>query len=76
MDAVTTKRKSVALTKEEWSSLKKLRARFLTSIECAAFIGISRQPVDRVLLLGRGSEESIGAIRAALRKDDGTSQQK
>ena len=63
MDATTTKRKSMALTKEEWNALKKYRAKYLTSVECAESMGISRQPLDRVLLIGRGSEDSILKIR-------------
>lgn len=66
MDATTTKRKSVALTKEEWNALKKYRAKFLTSVECAESIGISRQPLDRILLIGRGSADSIEAIQKVL----------
>jgi hypothetical protein len=71
MDAMATKRKSVALSKEEWSSLKKYRAKFLTSVECAESIGISRQPLDRILLLGRGAPDSIDPILKALAKDAG-----
>jgi len=63
MDTPTMRRKSVALTKEEWSALKKYRNKFLTSVECAESIGIDRQPLDRILLLGRGSEKSVSKIR-------------
>lgn len=66
MDVTQTRRKSVALTKEERAALKKLREKFLTSVECAEFIGIDRQPLDRIQLLGRGSEESISKIRTAI----------
>lgn len=74
MDAMTTRRKSVALTKEEISGLKKLRSKFLTSIECAAYIGIERGPLDRIMALGRGSEETATAIRQVLQKEVGEDQ--
>jgi hypothetical protein len=66
MEATISKRKSAALTKEEWTAFKKYRARFLTNIECAASIGIDHQPLARILLIGRGSETSIAAIRKVL----------
>lgn len=66
MDVTQTRRKSVALTKDERAALKKLRAEFLTSVECAEFIGIDRQPLDRIMLLGRGSQESVLKIRAKI----------
>lgn len=66
METITSRRKSAALTKEEWSALKKFRAKFLTNVECASVIGIDHQPLARIMLIGRGSEESIAKVRAAI----------
>lgn len=66
METMTSKRKSAALTKEEWSALRKFRAKFLTNVECAAAVGIDHQPLARILLIGRGSEESIAKVRSAI----------
>lgn len=66
MEAITSKRKSAALTKEEWSAFKKYRAKFLTNVECAEAVGIDHQPLARILLIGRGSEESIAKVRTAI----------
>ena len=66
MERINKTRKSVALTKDEWKGLKKYRSGFITSIECAAAIGIERGPLDRILLIGTGSEASINVIRRML----------
>jgi hypothetical protein len=66
METTASKRKSAALTKEEWAAFKKFRSRFLTNVECAEVVGIDHQPLARILLIGRGSEESIKAIRTAI----------
>lgn len=68
MEITKPKRKSVALTEDERNALEKYRNTFLTSVECAESIGIDRQPLDRILLIGRGSEFSISAIRKILKK--------
>lgn len=66
METTTSKRKSAALTKEEWTALKKFRSRFLTNRECADVVGIDHQPLARIMLIGRGSEISIAKVRAAI----------
>lgn len=66
MEIMQSKRKSVVLTRDEWNALKKFRNKFNTAIECAEVVGIDRQPLDRILLIGRGSETSVSAIRKIL----------
>lgn len=66
MSVATTKRKSVALTSEEFVSLKNYAKQFNTGIECAENIGIHRNVLDRVLIVGSGSPETIDKIRLVL----------
>lgn len=66
MDAIATRRKSVALSKEELAALKKYRSGFLTTVECAESIGINRTPLERVLTVGSGSPETIDKIKKVL----------
>jgi len=63
-------RKSVVLTGDEWKALKKFRASFTTSLDCAEVVGIDRNPLDRVLALGRGAEKTIFQIRKTLAESD------
>jgi hypothetical protein len=67
MSVGTTKRKSIALSVEEFASLKQYAKQFNTGVECAESIGIHRNVLDRILLAGSGSPESIEKIRAALK---------
>lgn len=60
------KRRSVLLTKDEWKALKSYRRGFNTLSECAESIGIFYQVLDRVLLVGSGSPETIEKVRAVL----------
>ena len=64
----TIKRKSVVLTEDEFAKLKTFFATFNTAVECAEAIGIHRNVLDRVMLAGSGSVETIGKVRAAIRK--------
>jgi DNA-binding phage protein len=63
---ITSKRKSEALTKDEYSSLKKYTKSFRTVVECAEAIGISREVLDRLLVVGSGSPVTIEKVRSAL----------
>lgn len=60
------KRKSVKLTKEEHKALKEYRKGFNTEVECAISIQIDRLVLNRVLLVGSGSPETIEKIKAVL----------
>lgn len=60
------KRKSVVLSKEEVKALKAYFSKFTTGVECAQAIGIHRNVLDRVMLAGSGSEQTIRKIRAAI----------
>lgn len=63
---ITSKRKSEALTKEEVAALKQFAKGFRTVVECAEVIGIHRVVLDRLLIVGSGSPETIDKVRAAL----------
>lgn len=60
------KKKSEALTKDEIKKLKAFRKKFSTEVECAVTIGIDRLVLNRVLLVGSGSPDSISKIRFAI----------
>lgn len=64
---ITSKRKSEALTKEEFTALKQFAKGFRTGVECAEVIGISRVVLDRILIVGSGSPETVNKIRTALK---------
>jgi hypothetical protein len=64
--AIKKKRRSEPLTKEEFQALKQYRKKFNTAVECAESIGIIREVLDRVLLVGSGSPETIEKIRIAI----------
>lgn len=59
---MTAKRKSVRLTAEAYKALKRYRRAFSTEVECAESLGIKRETLNRVLLIGSGSPETIGRI--------------
>jgi predicted DNA-binding protein (UPF0251 family) len=60
------RRKSELLTKDEFSSLKKYVISQHTVTDAAYAIGINRQTLDRVLIIGSGSPETVQAIREKL----------
>ncbi|MDF2189328.1 hypothetical protein [Paraflavitalea sp. CAU 1676] len=61
-----TKKKSEALAEQEFKALQTYRARFGTSVACATSIGIDRNVLERVMLTGSGSPETIAKIKLAL----------
>jgi hypothetical protein len=65
MNANTTvrKRKSELLTAAEHQALKDYRAGFQTEVDCAISIGIDRTVLNRVILAGSGSPETIAKVR-------------
>lgn len=65
-EKVIKRRKSVPLTKEEHKALKELRKSFNTGVECSEVLGIDRAVMERVLLVGSGSPETIGKIRLVI----------
>lgn len=69
---ITKKRKSEPLADNEVSALKAYRERFHTEVDCAVSIGIDRLVLNRVMMVGSGSPDSIKKIRKALKKDSGT----
>lgn len=74
MDTVSQRRrKSVKLTVEEQKTLRAFRKTFELEIDCAESIGIRRETLNRVLLIGSASPENIEKIRAKISpelKDD------
>lgn len=60
------KRKSVKLTPAEHKALKQYRKQFNTEVECALSIRIDRLVLNRVLMVGSGSPETIEKIKAVL----------
>lgn len=65
-------RKSEKLTLEEYEKLVAWVAKQLTKMDAAFIIGISREVLDRVLVVRSGSPATIFKIRAVLAKDAGT----
>jgi predicted nucleotide-binding protein (sugar kinase/HSP70/actin superfamily) len=70
VQAITTmipgKRKSERLTQEEWKALKQYRKSFDTESECAYVIGISRETLGRIILLGKSSPQTVAKIRKVI----------
>lgn len=68
MDASTAarRRKSEPLTKEEREALQEYRKGFTTEVDCAISIGIDRLVLNRILMVGSGSPESIIKVRKVL----------
>lgn len=64
----TTKkiRKSVQLSKEERTALKKFSKQYTTQDEAADALGLDRATYIRIKELGRGSEEKISILRNKL----------
>lgn len=60
------KQKSVPLTKEELKALKAYRKKFDTEVDCALSIGIDRLPLNRIMMVGSGSPDSIEKIKKAI----------
>ena len=66
MNIPSRKKKSEPLSQDEWKSLKQYRKGFHTEMDCAEAIGITREALGRVILLGRSSPETVTKIRTAL----------
>jgi hypothetical protein len=62
----TIKRKSVVLSPDEFKRLKSFFSKFNTAVECAEAIGVHRNVLDRVMLAGSGSEDTISKVRVAI----------
>ncbi len=66
MEAVIKQRKSARLSKEETKALRFFMRKFTSAVEASENIGISRQVLERVVLISRGSPDTIDKIRAAI----------
>lgn len=62
------KRKSEPLGADDLATLRLYRDKFNTEVECAISIGVDRLVLNRVMLVGSGSPDSIKKIKKALRK--------
>jgi hypothetical protein len=60
------RRRSEPLTRDEHKALKSFINTFPTVIDAAESIGIPRQTLERVKILGSGSPETIAAIRQTI----------
>lgn len=60
------KPKSVPLTRAELKALKNYRKGFEKEVDCAASIGIDRMVLNRVIMVGSGSPDSIAKIKKVL----------
>jgi hypothetical protein len=66
MENIQRRRKSELLTKEEHKALLKYINTFHTLVDAAYAIGISRQVLERVKVIGSGSPENVQIIRGKL----------
>lgn len=66
MKNIERRRRSELLTKEEHRILLKFINSFPTLIDAADSIGLPRQTLERVKIIGSGSPETIQAIREKL----------
>jgi hypothetical protein len=64
------RRRSEALTRDEHKSLLKYIGTFPTLIDAAFAIGIPRQTLERVKIIGSGSPETIHSIREKLNSNE------
>lgn len=62
------KLKSVPLTPEELESLREYRTGFDSEVACALSLGVDRLVLNRVMLVGSGSELYIKKIRRKITK--------
>ena len=58
----------MALTKEELKALNQYRKGFVTEVECALSIGLDRNVLNRVMIFGSGSPESVNKIKVAIKE--------
>lgn len=66
METTTKRRKSVRLTPAEFKSFKKYVKDHITQLDAAMEIGITRPTLERMLVMGQGSPETIGKIRQVI----------
>lgn len=62
------RKKSEPLTDNEVVALKEYRELYSTDVACAASIGIDRNVLERVILKGSGSPDTVAKIRKAIKK--------
>lgn len=62
------KAKSVPLTAEELQSLREYRNGFDSEVACALSLGVDRLVLNRVMLVGSGSQDYIKKIRRKIAK--------
>lgn len=70
IQAITTPKRSVKLSKGEKRKLAKYYKSFSTEVDCALSIGIDRNVLARVRQVGSGSEHTISKIRETLQSQN------
>lgn len=65
--AINRKRRSEALTPEEYSKFKKYVKSFSTKTDCMAALNTTMPTLDRIVLKGTGRPDSIAKIREAIK---------
>ena len=58
--------RSVELSEEEKKALAKHRKKYNTEVDAAIALGLDRAVMNRVMLVGSGSEATVTKIRKAL----------
>lgn len=73
MESETTfmkRKKSVKLDTADLKALKQYRKKFSTEVECAITLGIGREVLNRVLIVGSGSPETVAKIKEVLSNEN------
>jgi hypothetical protein len=67
-NTITPPKRSIKLSQDEKKALKNYCKTFQTEVDCALAIGIDRNVLARVRMIGSGSENTITKIRETLEK--------
>jgi len=65
-NTISPPKRSIKLSKDEVKALKNFCKNFQTEVDCALAIGIDRNVLARVRMIGSGSEVTISRIRESL----------
>lgn len=69
MNQIIKPKRSISLSTDEINALNHLRINFTTEVEMALKIGIDRNVLSRVILVGSGSESTVSKIRKFLKRE-------
>lgn len=65
-NTISPPKRSIKLSQDEKKALKNFCKSFQTEVDCALAIGIDRNVLARVRMIGSGSEVTISRIRESL----------